>query len=38
MLGAEDLTCVLMGTLVGLHEPIGKSWTIVLCEGLLGSG
>ena len=30
MLVAEDLTCVLVGALVGLLEPVKKSWTFVL--------
>ena len=34
MLGAADLTCVLVGVSVGLHEPVRKSWTVVWCEGL----
>ena len=33
MLCAEDLTCVLAGALVGLLEPVRKSWT--LCLGML---
>ena len=30
MLGAEDLMCVLVGALVDLVEPVGRSWTFVL--------
>ena len=30
MLAAEDLTYVFVGALVGLLEPVRKSWTIVL--------